>query len=290
MQSAALARQRATIAVSDIKRNVVHIYDPAGDELAQLTGFRQPAGLASDIKGDLYVADNGNHRVQIYAAGFRTRPTTLSDPGYDPLGVDSYNDGQIVAVANSLATNFGPGNVKFFTNGQLTNTVSSPVIPYFSSCAFDAAGNLYVQGNGIDHHARVGEIIGGAHGHKVTLLTTSNGLGYSSNLSGIQVTTAGQIAVGAYAGPGSHKTVYTYDPPVGESLGSPVFATALLGTEPGALFAFAKNMTSLYTADFSGESQQYAYPAGGNALSTIDVSGQPYGIAVIPTQYPKVQK
>jgi hypothetical protein len=78
VNSAALARQATTIAVADAKNNVVNIYDPAGNALAQLTGFAGPAGLASDIKGDLYVADLENQRVKIYAAGFQTPPTILA--------------------------------------------------------------------------------------------------------------------------------------------------------------------------------------------------------------------
>jgi hypothetical protein len=46
-------------------------------------------------------------------------------------------------------------------------------------------------------------------------------------------------------------------------------------------------MADLYTADVAGEAFEYSYPAGDTAVSTFTVGGGgPYGMAVIPTQYP----
>jgi hypothetical protein len=292
VNSAALAKQPTTIAISEANNNTVDIYDPAGNQLAQLTGFNYPFGLASDIKGDLYVADYLNQRVQIYAAGFQSPPTTLqSEPGYGPVDVDSFNNGQIVAIC---ADSIQGSNIEFFTNGKLTNTVSSPFVPTIYSCAFDAVGNLFVGMLGPKFLARVGEIVGGAHGTKLSLLTTSNKL-YSPNGNGIQVTTDGHIAVGDSSGYKSgyysSNVVLTYNPPVGGSLGSPVSKTVLKGKiDDPVQFTFTKDMASFYLVDeFNAEVKQFAYPAGGNPLSEIN-AGTPLGVAVIATQYPKVQK
>jgi len=288
VNSEALGKQSTIIAVADALNNVVNIYDPAGDELAQLTGLDSPAGMASDSKGNLYVADGNNDRVQIYAAGFTAPPSSLSTSPYSPEGVDSFNNGQIVAVATSYGLT---ANVQFFTNGQLTNTVSASAnFPGLYDCAFDAVGNLYVIDLTESYKPSygVGEIIGGAHGNKITQLTSSNVL---AGALGIQVTTNGQIAVLTDGFDGSHKGVYTYNPPVGSSLGSPVFTTPLGSALYPDAFAFTKNMTSFYVAtNDNGKVQQYTYPAGGKAQSTIDVGGVPDGIAVIPTQIPKGQK
>jgi hypothetical protein len=183
--------------------------------------------------------------------------------------------------------------VQFFTNGQLTNAIPTSTSPFkfIFNCAFDAVGNLYVQGLDKKNHLGIGEIVGGARGNEIALLTTANVKPYPFY---VQVTTTGQIAVGTL---GSHDAVYTYNPPVGGSLGSPVLVTPITGSNDAQAFAFTKNMASLYVAtiynrpDFArADVQQDAYPAGGKALSGFHFGGSPDGIAVIPTQYPKDQK
>jgi sugar lactone lactonase YvrE len=284
VDTVALAKQPTKIAVS-VGGNVVNIYDRAGNQLAQLTGFSGADGLASDTKGDLYVGDSLNQRVQIYGPGFQGPPKTLSTPGYYPNDVASFENGKIVAACNQKAGSLGT-NVEFFTNGQLTNTISNPNVPIIYYCAFDAVGNLYIGMFGPKFLARVGEIVGGAQGNTLSFLTTSNKL-YSP--TGIQVTTDGHIAVGDSSGCAEtcykYNAVYTYSPPVGGSLGSPVSKTVLKGAAYPDSFAFTRNMASLYTADsFNNEAEEYAYPAGGTIRSTINVDSPPYGIAVIPSQ------
>jgi hypothetical protein len=295
VNSTALAKQPTAIAVSDDNYDV-YIYDPAGNQLALLTGFNGSGQLASDIKGDLYVADYLNQRVQIYAAGFQSAPKTLNIPGY-PVAVDSFNNGQILAVEYAISQGAYASGVEFYTNGQLTNTVNFPSdIFALGECSFDAVGNLFLgmyRQVGSKYVAVVGEIVGGARGNKFSLLTTSNKL---YNPAGIQVTTDGKIAVGEssnFTGPGySSNAIFTYNPPVGGSLGSPVSKTVIQGASEPIQFAFTKDMSSFYLADiYNVEVEQFAYPAGGNALSSnINAGFHPTGVAVIATQYPKLQK
>jgi hypothetical protein len=83
---AALAKNKGpTIAISDAENNVVDLFAAAGTQIGQLTGFNGPAGMASDIKGDLYVADRLNARVQIYAAGFCEPTDDLDGSGSGAL-------------------------------------------------------------------------------------------------------------------------------------------------------------------------------------------------------------
>jgi hypothetical protein len=278
VNSAALAKQSTMIAVSDVLHNAVDIFSLDGTQLAQLTGFAGPGGLASDSKGNLYVADAGNSRVQVYSAGFTSPPTSLSTEGH-VYGVDSFNNGQVVAAAD-IVGNQGLGNVKFFTNGQLINSVSSVTLPYIYRCAFDATGNLYVLAEDVDFHVRLGEVVGGAHGSTINELTTTNVMTGAVDLS---VTTNGQIAVETQGCCGDHRAIYTYNKPVGSSLGTPVSITPLSGTNPyKEAFAFTNDMSGLYTVDDHGTVQHYAYPIGGNPLSNFRIpSSELDGVAVI---------
>ncbi len=111
---AAMAKNKGpTIAISveGPNTNVVDLFTAAGTQVGQLTGFNDPNAMASDIKGDLYVVDFFNARVQVYAAGFASPPTTLSDPGQYPYDVDSFANGAYVAVTNEDTTSGGPGSV-----------------------------------------------------------------------------------------------------------------------------------------------------------------------------------
>jgi len=282
VNSSAIAAVANTIAISDAADNVVNVYDPSGNQLAQLTGFSEPQGMASDIKGNLYVADTANSRVQVYAAGFKGTPQTLSDPGQFPAGVDSFSNGKFVAVTNIISTSGGPGSVSIFKSGVLMSTITSSSIGRAYFCAFDATGNLYLDGTDPNGAVIVGEILGATTGGTTfATLTTGNAITFPG---GVQVTTTGQIAIDDQSG----FAVFTYNPPSGGSLGSPVATTPLTGASDPVTYAFTNDMADLYTADAGlGVSEEFAYPAGGAPASSITVGGQPIGAAVIPTQFPK---
>ncbi len=284
---AAMAKNKGpTIAISDTSNNVVDLFTAAGTQVGQLTGFSFPAGMASDVKGDLYIADANNSRVQIYAAGLASPPTTLSDPGQVPVDVDSFANGAYVAVTNVYTTDRGPGSVSIFKGSTLQRTITFSNLQHAYFCAFDGKGNLYVDGIDTNGNLLIGEIPKVTSGGSTfQQLTTANTI---ADAEGIQVTTSGgQIAIedtGNYA-------IYTYNPPSGGSLGTPVQITPLGASSNPKTFAFAKTMTDLYTTDDigNGDAFEYAYPTGGTPASTITVdvnNGDPLGTAVIPTQYP----
>ncbi len=116
---------------------------------------------------------------------------------------------------------------------------------------------------------------------KLTMLTTAN----SISPGGIQITNSGQIAILDQG----KDAVDTYNPPVRGSLGSPVATTRLGGGYASIPFAFTKDMKHLYTTNYNDDNYvlDYAYPAGGGAVSSFESEGShPFGVAVIPAQYP----
>jgi|SRR5271169_2162432 len=269
------------IVVSDAADNVVNVYNNSGTLIGQLNGFFEPQGLASDRAGNLYVADTANSRIQIYAKGFTSPPTTLSDPGQYPAGVDVRGNGGLIAVTNIIDTNGGPGSVTLYRNGVAKATILNSSFARVYFCAFDATGNLYVDGEDASGNVLVGEIANASTGGR-----TFSTLTYSAPISfpgGIQVTNSGQIAILDQLGP----IIYTFNPPVGGSLGSPVATTTLDGSSDPVTFAFKVAALQLYTADAGlAESLEFAYPGGGSSEATISVGGQPIGVAVVPTQMP----
>jgi len=284
VDSAALTRATKTIAVSDDENAAVIVFDPSGKTLAVLSGFGFPQGLANDTEGDLYVADQTNSRIQVYAPGFKAKPKTLSDPGQYPLSVAAFAAGRYVAAVNQYTTTYGPGSVTLYANGTRRATITNEAIGQASFAAFDARGNLYVTFSPKGGHCPCIGVIAGATngGNKLTLLMTSN----SISPGGIQVTTNGRVAIfddGTDA-------VDTYEPPKGGSLGSPV-ARTVLGTplDAPAQFAFTADMQDLYVANNSDNNSLYefAYPRSGGAVSSISVGGLPFGVALFPKQDPR---
>jgi hypothetical protein len=280
VDSKAMSKATSLIAVSDSSNDDVDVYTSAGKLVAELTGFSEPQGMSSDIKGDLYVADTGNSRIQMLAAGFQGEPTSLLDPGQYPVGVDSFGNGKVVATANIESTSGGGGSVTFFAGGKPVKTITSPNLAEAFFCAFDAKGNLFVSGFDGNFDASIGEIVGGINGSTYTELTTSNVIAFPG---GIQVTTNGKIAVDDQEG----GVIDTYDPPVGNALGAPVVVTPLAGSSDPVTFAFTRNMSALWAADAGlGGVQEFLYPSGAKG-STIDTGGEPIGVAVLPSEFPK---
>jgi hypothetical protein len=278
-----IARAANMIAVSGTENSDVGVFDPSGHTLADLSGFNYPQGLASDIKGNLYVADTINSRIQIYPPGFKGKPTTLSDPGQYPMSLDTFDNGKVVAVVNQYTTSYGQGSVTIYTNGVAGTPITSPAISQAFFAAFDAKGNLYVdfspKSGKCPCVAKIADAAKG--GTKLAMLRTSN----SISPAGIRVTNTGQIAILDYG-----NTVYTYNPPAHGSLGSPVATTVLDGVGTSGAFAFTRDMKDLYTVNYNdnGTVFEYAYPAGGGNVFSFDSGGSyPFGVAVFPAQYPR---
>ena len=70
----AISKDSETIAISDSFNHCVQLFSSASGRCLGLVGrgkgfalgcMRRPAGLVWDVHGNLFVADSGNHRVQV---------------------------------------------------------------------------------------------------------------------------------------------------------------------------------------------------------------------------------
>jgi sugar lactone lactonase YvrE len=272
------------IFVSDAANNVVDIYNTAGKQLAQLTGFSEPQGLATDSKGNLYVADTANSRIQVYAPPYTKTPKSYADSGQYPAGVSVTIVGKVtyVGVTNIISTSGGPGSVTIYKNGKAGAAISNSNFGrvYFDS--FDASGNLYIDGENSSGAVVVGEIAKATTtGKKIAVLKTKNSIEFPG---GIEVTTKGLIAIDDQ----DAATVYSYKAPVKGSLGNPAHTTPVTGSSDAVTFAFTSTNADLWTADAGNEdSAEFAYPTGGSALHSIPVTGgEPIGVAIVPAEVP----
>ena len=277
---AAMQASGTKIFVSDALNNAVDIYNTSGKQLGQITGFIEPQGLAADAKGNLYVADTANSRIQIYAPPYTGTPTTLGDPGQYPVDVAVLNNGEYVAVTNIISTSGGPGSVTLYKKGKAVKTISSSSWARVYFNGFDAKGNLYVDGENSAGSTVVGEIAKLTTGGKTLRTLTYNGtIGFPG---AVVVTTASKIAIADQVA----ATIYTYNPPKHGSLGNPIHTTPLTGSGDAAAFAFTKNNKDLWTSDAASvDLAEFAYPAGGSPLKTFAVTGGG-GIALVPAQVP----
>jgi hypothetical protein len=275
----------STVAVSDAGADTVDIFNESGTLEATLTGFSEPQGMTSDRAGNIYIADTENAQIQVWAPPYSGPPTLIADPGQFPAGVDQRNNGGFLAVTNIISQAGGDGSVSLYRNNTMVATISDPGLLEAFFCAFDHAGNLYVDGFNSDGVFTIAEI---AHattgGRTVQYLTTSNTIGFPG---GVEVANNGDIIIDdqTFDAP----VIYTYNPPSGGSLGSPIDSTSLApnGSDP-VTFAFKTHNHNLYTADAGNfTSQEFSYPAG--VLENTIGSGtfvQPIGVALTPAQMP----
>jgi NHL repeat len=266
----AMAAAGEKIFVSDYIDNVVNIYDKTGKQLGQLTGFSEPQGLAINDRGNLYVADTANSRIQVYAPPYTGSPTTLSDSGWYPADVATYIKGKDTWVAASnicSAQSCTQGGFTIYENGVEQTPFQSPSIYRVYFLDFDAKGNLYADGLDSSDSIVVGEIPGATNGQQTfNVLATGNTIEFPG---GVQVTSKSKIAIDdqdAYA-------VYTYDPPVSGSLGSPIATTSLSGASDPVTIDLKHTRKDLWVADVGlSQANEFAYPAGGSPIHSISIS------------------
>lgn len=225
-----------------------------------------PEGLATDAAQNLYVANLNFSNVIVYAKPYTSIRSTLNDAGQETEDVAVDKTG-LVGVTNYLTTVLAPGSVSFFAKNstQPCTTVKDPNWIYFFNDAFDASGNLFIDGQTADGGTLVGEVTGGCKATSITTLNVGNTISWPG---GVQVS-GGNILIGDV----NNQAIYTYAPPSGGSLGSPTVVTTLAGAVSPVTFAIEANGKHVRTADAAADTLYaglYTYPKGGYVSKLAD--------------------
>jgi hypothetical protein len=271
------------VAVSDFAGSFIDILKEDGTVLATLTSqVSFPEGMTTDRQGNLYVCDAGGGGILTYAAGFTSPPTLLTTADGQCANVAQRNNGNFLAVV-IIVGSAGNGGVSFYRGGNHVGFATDSNILEAFNGAFDHDGNFYFDGLNESDETFVAEI---AHattgGRTVQYLTTTNSIGFPGD---VKVTNAGLITIGDQ----DAASIYSYNPPSGGSLGSPVDTTVLTGSGDAVTYAYKVHNHNVYAADaLNLDANEWAYPAGGSEENTISIPGaaEPLGTALIPVQMP----
>jgi hypothetical protein len=263
------------------------VFGPDGRLQKRLrTGLSQPQGLATDAAENLYVANTQLHQILVYAQPYGSPVLTLDDADEYPTGVAVSQSG-VVGVTNIQSVAGTGGDINFYAKGA-TSPCASVTDPnwnggYFG--AFDAAGNLFIDGTDRSGNPLVGEVSGGCGATAITTLSVGNTL---FNPGGVQVQN-GNVLILDQVYNSFSPVVYTYAPPSGGSLGSPIATTNLSAGIEMITFALTKDGGSLWIAhsDAAAGRIKYSYP-GGQFLTSFNEPGlmTAVGIAVNPVASP----
>jgi hypothetical protein len=247
----------------------VNVYSRNGHQQGQITGFGNPVGLAVDASGNLYVADDLDDVVDVFAPGAKMPFEALQDGSDSPTDVAVGADGTVYA---SNVTNGSPGSISVWAPGNTTPSghITDSHVFNFIGVALDAKNNLYAA-----WYTDSG--IGGVDKVRSGSTTPANlGLQDLHVPLGIKVDSHKALVI-ADAGDASVK-VYPR--------GSTIPARTITGFEQPSELAFDVKEKSLYVTDAEAASAVVLRYGAGTVKKTItaglSASNYPWGVALNP--------
>jgi sugar lactone lactonase YvrE len=283
LSPAARAKNAPLLYVSSLTGNAVDIFPEYGKNappIGEITnGINQPAGVAVDRRGNLYVANEGNSTVTVYPRGSTSPSGTYSTGLQDPFVVAVWNDGTLyVSCAQSQVAGF----VAEYPPGSMSpsRTISMPNVGPWG-IALDASNNLYIvfqnhdAFRGLYKYAPGTGSLGGTN-----LGITMPQPGYPT---GIAFDRAGNLVLVVSGAPSSPSAVYVY-PPWSKTFSRSITARRMF--DPGPI-AFDQRGERLFLSDWGYRVvHEYRY-SDGKALTPEKrgvVASAPNGVAVDPPE------
>jgi NHL repeat len=263
--------------VSDIGAEDVDVLSyPGGKQVGTLTGFKEPAGVCTDRKGDVFIADGGNNRIVEYAHGGTTPIATLQGAGPGtPLGCSVDPKSGNLAVTNFTSDPSESGSVMFYTKARgAPQEFKGLYHTYY--CAYDDGGNLYVDGFATNGRVALIEFAKGQSAPTQIEVETSPGWAGGLAWNGQHVLMEDPIA-DKYVPGQPPNAIYVLS--VASDLATVDQVMPLGG---GAdVIEFAVRGKTAITADASnGDVGYYPFPKGGDPTKTLTGFYEPLGVAL----------
>jgi DNA-binding beta-propeller fold protein YncE len=222
------------------------------------SGLNQPAGVAVDGAGNVYIADTGNNAIKKWNAASQTVSTLVSSGLSAPQSV-AVDGGGNVYIADTYDEAIKEWNA---TGNTVSTLVSSACYYQPFGVAVDAAGNVYLADGA---NSAIREWI--AASNTISTLVSS-GL---NEPFGVAVDGQGNV----YVADTFHNAIKEWN-----AAGNTVSTLVSPGlNQPGAVAVDGAG--NVYIAD-SGNNAIKEWNAAGNTVSTLVSSGlnEPYGVAV----------
>ncbi len=258
------SRRGDLLYVSDDGRAEIQVFSyPRLKLVGTLTGVIDPEGECTDAAGDVFVANTGSDDVSEFAHGGDTPIANYVDPYHDPFACSVDPTTGNLAVTEYGHLNSIPDSVAIFSSpSSLPTQYFNPLFIYVY-CAYDARGNLFVDGYDDRRTFKIVELPKG-----------------SSNFEKIVLDKKFQIA-GNLAWDGSHmalsngrKMIYRllFSGTRGRTVGSTAidrvkYHLRLFSFQGGMVIV--PNVTHEGSIFGKGTPQFYDYPAGGKPTETI---------------------
>ncbi len=247
---------------------------PQGELEGQLTGFSSASGTCTDNEANIYIADYNENTIAEYAHGGTQAIRELHVPGTRPssCAVDRGSGDLAVAVGGTVTGIAGELAVYRKAKGRPKIFVD-PAISGYAYCAYDMAGNLFVDGtpaSGYGYDFELAELP-----RQAKSLETVNLEGGVSWEGGLQWD--GQYLV---VGQPVRPEIQRYS--ISGGYGTLVGTTVLSGAYDALQFILAGKKTIVVNLYYQGYIARwdvlvFNYPAGGSQTLEILDSGIPVG-------------
>lgn len=265
-------KNQPLVYVSDFGSSIVSIYTWSGKFVRTLTGLEQPAGLCSDVAGDVYVDDIYRHTIYEFAPGGIEPVKALNDFGElpDSCAIDA-KSGDLAVINQNGHDDSGSvsiyrharGKPKVYAGGA--NLTSA----YFGG--YDDKGNLLVDGyNGQTNRGVLAMLPAGA----ASLLSVS--------LDKRLVFPGGVEWDGTHFAVADAYESVIYQVQVSGSKAKVVSSTPLRGSSEVYQFAIADGDVVVANEEPSdvGDVMVWKYPRGGDPTRQYGELYAPFGLAV----------
>jgi hypothetical protein len=221
-------------------------------------------GLCSDSNGNVFVAAGGAGFTKLYEYSHGgTVPFATLHPSVVPISCSSDPTSGDLAVVSSFPTE-GLESVAIYTNarGEPKVYCAIPNMTVYAFCAYDYAGDLFVDGESKNSHFALSELSKGSS--TFTSIT----------LKGLKTSNPGNVQwVGKYltvAVPGAHR-IYTVQ--ISGTTGTVVGTTVLDGWKTGAARQSWIQVDRVVAPDGDGSDSRklgiWKYPAGGMPIKIL---------------------